>query len=82
MSRPIVEHVEHVLLECKFFDSVRNIFNHKMQNKLALYGLCSNREKLKIILNIHDGATNIICSYINQIVVDHAKTLSSTMTDC
>ena len=76
----MLETAEHVLLEYKFFDSVRNIFNHKMQNKLALYGLCSNREKLKIILNVHD-ATNIICSYINQIVVDHAKTLSSTMTD-
>ena len=77
----MLETAEHVLLEYKFFDSVRNIFNHKMQNKLALYGLCSNREKLKIILNVLD-ATNIICSYINQIVVDHAKTLSSTMTDC
>ena len=51
-----------------------------MQNRLALYGLCSNRDKIKIILNLHDGATNIICSCINQIVVDHAKTLSSTMT--
>ena len=46
----MLETAEHVLLECKFFDSVRNIFNHKMQNKLPLYGLCSNREKLKIII--------------------------------
>ena len=78
----MLETAEHVLLECKFFDSVRNIFNIKMQTKLALYGLCSNREKLKIILNVHDAATYIICSYINQIVVDHAKTLSNTMIDC
>ena len=78
----MLETAEHVLLECKFFDSVRNVFNHRMQTKLALYGLCSNKEKLKIILNVQDDATNIICSYINQIVVDHAKTLSNTMTDC
>ena len=46
-----------------------------MQNRLALYGLglCSSREKLKI-LNVHDVATNT-SSYINQILVDDAKTL-------
>ena len=43
----MLKKAKHVLLECKFFDSVRNkffdsvrnVFNHKMQTKLALYGL-------------------------------------------
>ena len=28
-----------------FFESERDVFNLKMKNKLALYGVCSNREK-------------------------------------
>ena len=39
----MLETAEHVLLECKFFDSVRNIFNHKMQNKL--YMVCAATER-------------------------------------
>ena len=38
-----LETAELVLLERNFFNSVRNVVNHKMQNKLALYGLYSNR---------------------------------------
>ena len=76
---------DHIVMcgEVFLFDDVY-IFNGGMQNKLALYmyGLCSNREKLKIILNVHGVATYIICSYINQIVLDHAKQFSKIMTDC
>ena len=43
-------------------------FNDKKQKNLALYSLCSKREKPRIILKAHEVAI------LNQIVVDQAET--------
>ena len=72
------QHVFHissnVLFECNHFSMLRKIFNDNMKNKLG-YLKCSNREKLKIILNVDNDVCNIICSHISNIMSEYEKTL-------
>ena len=69
-----MESLEHVLFECNHFSMLRKIFSDNMKNKLG-YLKCSNREKLKIILNVDNDVCNIICSHISNIVSEYEKTL-------
>ena len=69
-----MESLEHVLFECNHFSTLRKIFNDNMKNKPG-YLKCSNRGKLKIILNVDNDVCNIICSHISNIVSEYEKTL-------
>ena len=67
----------NITLLWNFFDNVRNVFNDKMQNELALYGLCSKGEKLKIRLHVLHVATYVILTRCGE----SCKTLSIIIID-
>ena len=64
-----VETVEHLLLQCKTFDNLRDTFTRKMAFKYPRFVQMSNDHKLKAILNLDcpQENINICCNYVKQI---------------
>ena len=64
-----VETVEHLLLQCKTFDNLRDTFIRKMVVKYPRFVQMSNDHKLKVILNLDcpQENINICCNYVKDI---------------